>query len=79
MDAQTIMQAITSVGFPIVCCVIMMYYIKYRDEVTRNEVHHLTDQHKQEMSEITEAIHNNTIVIQKLIDLLNAGGKLNDS
>ena len=76
MDAQAITQAITSVGFPIVCCVIMMYYIKYRDETTRNEVHHLTDQHREEMSELTEAIHNNTIVIQKLIDFLNAGEKI---
>ena len=79
MDTQTITQAITSVGFPIVCCIIMMYYIKYRDETTREEVHHLTEQHRQEMSEITEAIHNNTIVIQKLIDLLNAEEKLHDS
>lgn len=76
MDAQAITQAITSVGFPIVCCVIMMYYIKYRDETTRNEVHHLTDQHREEMSELTEAIHNNTMVIQKLIDFLNAGDKI---
>lgn len=76
MDVQAITQAITSVGFPIVCCVIMMYYIKYRDETTRNEVHHLTDQHREEMTELTEAIHNNTMVIQKLIDLLNAGDKI---
>ena len=76
MDAQTIMQAITSVGFPIVCCVIMMYYIKYRDDVSREEIQHLTDQHRQEMSEITEAIHNNTMAIQKLIDFLNAGDKI---
>ena len=79
MDAQTIMQAITSVGFPIVCCVIMMYYIKYRDEVSRLDIQHVIDQHKEEMSEITEAIHNNTLVIQKLIDILNAGGNLHDS
>ena len=76
MDAQTIMQAITSVGFPIVCCVIMMYYIKYRDDVSREEIQHLIDQHRQEMSEITEAIHNNTMVIQKMIDFLNAGDKI---
>ena len=76
MDAQTIMQAIASVGFPIVCCVIMMYYIKYREDASREEIQHMTDQHRQEMTEITEAIHNNTIVIQKLIDFLNAGEKI---
>lgn len=76
MDAQTIMQAVASVGFPIVCCVIMMYYIKYREDASRDEIQHITDQHRQEMSEITEAIHNNTVVIQKLIDILNSGEKI---
>lgn len=76
MDVQTIFQAVASVGFPIVCCVIMMYYIKYREDASRDEIQHLTDQHRQEMTEITEAIHNNTLVIQKLIDILNAGEKI---
>ena len=76
MDVQAIMQAIATVGFPIVCCVIMMYYIKYREDASREEIQHMTDQHRQEMTEITEAIHNNTIVIQKLIDFLNAEDKI---
>lgn len=76
MDVQTIFQAVASVGFPIVCCVIMMYYIKYREDASRDEIQHMTDQHRQEMTEITEAIHNNTLVIQKLIDFLNAGEKI---
>ena len=76
MDVQTIFQAVASVGFPIVCCVIMMYYIKYREDASRDEIQHLTDQHRQEMTEITEAIHNNTLVIQKLIDILNAWEKI---
>ena len=76
MDVQTILQAVASVGFPIVCCVIMMYYIKYREDASRDEIQHMTDQHRQEMTEITEAIHNNTLVIQKLIDILNAGEKI---
>ena len=76
MDVQTIFQAVASVGFPIVCCVIMMYYIKYREDASRDEIQHMTDQHRQEMTEITEAIHNHTLVIQKLIDFLNAGEKI---
>lgn len=76
MDAQTIMQAITTVGFPIVCCVIMMYYIKYKEDSSRKDIQHVIDQHREEMSEITEAIHNNTVVIQKLIDILNSGEKI---
>lgn len=76
MDAQTIIQAVASVGFPIVCCIIMMYYIKYREDESREEIQRLTDQHRQEMTEITEAIHNNTLVIQKLVDILNAGERI---
>ena len=76
MDAQTITQAITSVGFPIVCCIIMMYYIKYKEDTGRKDIQHVIDQLREEMSEITEAIHNNTVVIQKLIDILNSEEKI---
>lgn len=57
MDFNLISQFITGVGFPIAACVFMGLYIKQKD-----------DSHKQEMDKLSEAINNNTIVIQKLVD-----------
>ena len=57
MDTNTITTLITSVGFPIVVCLICFWYIKT-----------MTAEHKNEVSKLTEAIQNNTIVMQKLVD-----------
>ena len=38
MDIQTILQAITTVGFPIVCCGAMMWYVKYQTDVNREDI-----------------------------------------
>lgn len=56
-----VMQMITSVGFPIVACLGMAWYIKY-----------LTDQHKAEMKTVETAVNNNTLVLQKIVDKLDA-------
>ena len=54
---ENVMQLISSVGFPIAACVGMAWYVKYT-----------TDQHNKE---ITEALNNNTIALQKLVDKLD--------
>ena len=57
MDANTITTLITSVGFPIVVCLICFWYIKT-----------MTESHKDEVKRLTEAIQNNTLVMQQLVD-----------
>lgn len=57
MDINLAMQAITQVGFPIVMCCAMAWYVKYS-----------ADSHKAEMKEVTNALNNNTIALQKLCD-----------
>lgn len=59
MDITAITTLITNVGFPIAICLWMMWYNKYQD-----------DQHKEEISELSKAINNNTIVMNKLLDKL---------
>ena len=59
MDITAITTLITTVGFPVVVCLAMMYYVKY-----------LNDQHKQEIDKLSEALHNNTLVMQRLLDKL---------
>lgn len=64
MDIQAILTAISTVGFPIVVAGAMFWKMNKQDE-----------DHKQEMGKVTEAVNNNTIALQKLIDKLE-GGKL---
>lgn len=71
MDIQAMLSAITTVGFPIVCCGAMMWYVKYTTDKNRDEVARLNDQHAREMSEVIQAINNNTLALQKLCDRLD--------
>ena len=59
MDWNVLMQMVSTLGFPIVCCGFLGWYIV-----------RTTDAHKAESDKMTEAIHNNTMVIQKLVDKL---------
>lgn len=72
MDVTEILNAITTVGFPIVCCLAMGWYVKYITDKNREEIQKLNDLHKTEMSQVTEALNNNTLALQKLCDLLNS-------
>ena len=58
-----IVQAISTVGFPIVICLIMIY-ILYQTEQS----------HKQEINEMMKALENNTIAINHLTDIINSRG-----
>lgn len=70
MDFGQIVQLISTVGFPIVCCLIMAWYVRYYTDQERDERAKLNEQHRQEMSEVTTALNNNTLAIQKLCDKL---------
>lgn len=71
MGGNEIIQAVTTVGFPIVMCGAMAYYVKYTTDKHREEVQKLNEQHNQEMKEVTQAINNNTIAFTKLCEKLD--------
>lgn len=60
MDANTIIQVVGSLGFPIVMCGALFWRMIKSDE-----------QHKAEMDKLSEALNNNTLAITKLSDKLN--------
>lgn len=60
MEMTSILEIISTVGFPIACCVAMF--------LQQNKI---TENHKNEMSEMKSAIDNNTIALTKLIEKLN--------
>lgn len=65
MQISEIMQAVATVGFPIVACG-AMFWLNYK----------MSEAYKKEMDKITEAVNNNTIAITNLISKLD--GRLNN-
>lgn len=76
MDVAAIVSLISSVGFPIVACAAMAWYVKYQMDINNQQIKALTDEHKAEMLEVTSALNNNTLALQRLCDKL--GGNDND-
>lgn len=75
MNTQGIITLIQSVGFPIVMCGLMAWYVKYITDKNRGQITAEREAHKEEMNEVVKAINNNTIVIERLIAKLEAGGE----
>lgn len=59
MGATEIQNLVTQVGFPIAVCLICFWHIKK-----------LTEEHKEEVNKLSEALNNNTIVMQKILTKL---------
>ena len=71
MTIETILTIIGSYGFPIcACCAIAWFFNKVNDNY-RNDIKELSSSHKEEVKVMTEAINQNTLVIQKLCDSLD--------
>lgn len=58
--AQMVIAAISTVGFPIVMCGALFWKMDKQDK-----------EHKEEMNKSTEAINNNTVVLQKFMQMLS--------
>lgn len=59
MDISALQQLIGTLGFPIVCCGALFWYMIQQKNT-----------HKEEMDKMVEAINNNTLAITKLLDKL---------
>lgn len=81
MDIQAIIQSIVQLGFSVVMCLLMGWYVKYREDKNDAQLndllmkHHeeikvIKDQHNSETQKVVEALNNNTIAIQRLADKL---------
>ena len=61
MDFNAIIQSISTVGFPIAMCIILMWYINKTNE-----------EHKAEIEKISDALENNTLALTRLVAQLDA-------
>ena len=59
MNASDVLNAVSTVGFPIVMCLLLLYVIYKQNE-----------EHKEEMNKMNESLANNTLAIQRLTDIL---------
>lgn len=57
MDLNVVMQLISTLGFPIVCCAALFWKMN-KDE----------ESHQAQMLQLTEAVNNNTLALQRLAD-----------
>ena len=61
---QDIVNAISTVGFPIAMCLILSFEIKV-----------MTESHKEETNALKDALNNNTIVLEKILTKLDLDEK----
>ena len=66
MDAQTIIQLISTVGFPITMCGAMGWFVVDQTNKHREEVSKLNEQQEKEMNTVVEAINNNTVALKEI-------------
>ena len=67
-----IVTLISTVGFPIVACVGMGWYVMHSTDAYREDVKEIQREHKEEISKVTEALNNNTLALQRLCDKMDA-------
>lgn len=70
MNSADIMTLIQTLGFPIVMCGLMAWYVKYMGDRNHDDMQKLNETHKDEIKNVTDALNNNTLAIQRLIDKL---------
>ena len=57
---KAVTQVISSIGFPIAICLILLWFIK-----------DMLEKHKDETNKFTESLNNNTLVLQRVCDMLS--------
>ena len=67
MELEVLLQAIATVGFPIVMCVALLYEIK-----------DMTAKHQEESKLFSDSMNKNTLVLQKLCDVLGVEREENE-
>lgn len=67
---NSVVQIISTLGFPIAMCIGACVFIKYQFDANNKNVDEMRKEHKEEVKSMTEALNNNTLALQRLIDKL---------
>ena len=71
MTWDSVMQLISSGFFPIVACIAMAWFFNKVNDNYRQDIKDMQATHREETKALTDAVNNNTLVIQKLVDKLD--------
>ena len=72
MDSTSIVTLVQTIGFPIVACGAMAWYVKYITDRNREDMEKIRETHSVEMKEVTQVLNANTIAINKLYEKLDS-------
>ena len=70
MNLTDILTAVSTVGFPIVCCLLLGWYVKTQNEANQKQLDEIRKDHKEETNKMITALENNTLAIQELSIML---------
>ena len=71
MDANVIITMIGSLGFPIVACIFIAIFFSKTQDNYRADIKEMQNTHKAETDKMTEAINNNNVLLQRILDRLD--------
>lgn len=75
-DLIPIMDLIPTVGISAIFVLLMAYFVKYMYDKFMSLITELNLQHRKETAELTTAINNNTVVMEKILTALNVGSEV---
>ncbi len=65
-----IVSIVSAVGFPIVAAIGCGYFVKWQYEQNMKQMEEMRKEHKEEVAKMTEALNNNTLALNNLINKL---------
>lgn len=71
MDMNELTPLITSVGFPIVMCIVLLKYMRDMQTENKETYNNMSANHKAEIDSLKESLNNNTQVLVKLETMLS--------
>lgn len=70
--ANEVITLVNSLGLPTVVACASMWYVKYREDKNDQKIEKMTEEHKEEMTDITNALNNNTLALQRICDIFDS-------
>lgn len=64
-------QILGTFGFPVLACIGLAIYVKYIVDSYRKDIKEMREEHKEETTKMADALNQNTLVIQKLVDRMD--------
>lgn len=71
---ENILNLLSNNVFSIVAYFFVFWYLREQTNANREAMQKLNEQHKEEMNSVKEALNNNTLTMQKLVDRLDDKG-----